>query len=216
MNLDLATTVAGLLPVISLLLAAAGGLLLIAALVALARARLWRFAWRGITGTVLLVVGLGFVGLHGYSRLTHEALVATISVRPTGAQRFEADFRFADGRTASYGLAGDELYVDARILKWKPSANLLGIHTLWSLERVAGRYRDLAQERSATRTVHPLSAAPMIDFFELRQRHAWLSPLYDAEYGSASFVPVTGPAELELRVTTSGLIIRPAGPGASS
>jgi hypothetical protein len=35
-----------------------------------------------------------------------------------------------------------------------------------------------------------------------------LAPVFDAEYGSATFVPVTGPAELEVRVSTSGLLIR--------
>lgn len=206
-------TLGGLLPVLALVVAGVGGILLCTALVALARARLWRFAGRAITGTVLLAAGLGFTGLHGYARLTHEESVASVSVQPLGPQRFEARFHFPDGRTARYELAGDELYVDARILKWKPAAQLLGLHTLWSLDRVAGRYRDLEQERNAVRTVHSINATPLIDFFELRRRHAWLSPFYDAEYGSASFVPVSGPTELALRVTTSGLIIRPAGPG---
>ena len=39
----------------------------------------------------------------------------------------------------------------------------------------------------------------------------WLAPFYDAEYGSASFVAVNGPAELELKVSTSGLVLRPVG-----
>jgi hypothetical protein len=36
--------------------------------------------------------------------------------------------------------------------------------------------------------------------------------LLDAEYGSATFIPVTGSAELELRVSTTGLLIREAKP----
>ena len=34
------------------------------------------------------------------------------------------------------------------------------------------------------------------------------APLLDAEYGSASYVAVTRPADLEVRVSTSGLLIR--------
>ena len=46
---------------------------------------------------------------------------------------------------------------------------------------------------------------------ELRSRYTFLAPLVDAEYGSATFVPVTHPAELELRVSTTGLLVRPVG-----
>ena len=45
--------------------------------------------------------------------------------------------------------------------------------------------------------------------FRLRSRFAALSMLVDAEYGSASFVPVRGPRAIEGRVATSGLLMRP-------
>ena len=51
-----------------------------------------------------------------------------------------------------------------------------------------------------------------VDLFGLRQRHAFLAPLLDAEYGSATYVPVTRPAELELRVSTTGLLLREVKP----
>jgi hypothetical protein len=46
--------------------------------------------------------------------------------------------------------------------------------------------------------------------FHLRQKYAFLTPLLDAEYGSGTFVPADKPAELEVRVSTSGLLIRKA------
>ena len=39
-----------------------------------------------------------------------------------------------------------------------------------------------------------------------------IAKVFDAQYGSATYVPVDGPAELELRVSTSGLLLRPASP----
>ena len=133
-------------------------------------------------------------------------------MRPLAPQRFSATIRLAQGGQETYELAGDEIYADAHILKWKPIANLLGLHTVYELDRVAGRYRDLEQERSAPRTVYSLGRKRPVDLFGLRQRHAFLEPLFDAEYGSASFVPVSGPAELELRVSTTGLLVRKAAP----
>jgi hypothetical protein len=52
--------------------------------------------------------------------------------------------------------------------------------------------------------------AHRLDLFALRKRSGWLGPLYDAEYGSASFVPVDRPMELEVRVSTTGLLLREA------
>jgi hypothetical protein len=202
-----------LIPLLALFSGLAGLWLLAASLVALLRARLGGFAWRVVSATVLLVAGLTGISLHGYHRLTHEALAATMTVAPTGPQRFDATLTLPDGRTRIYRLAGDEIYIDAQIVKWKPAANLLGVHTWWSLDRIAGRYRSIEQERSAERTLYSIGDdTRWVDLAGVRQRLAWLAPLYDASYGSASFVPVSGPARLEVRVSTTGLLIREAGP----
>jgi len=42
---------------------------------------------------------------------------------------------------ATYPISGDEIYVDARILKWHALANLLGLSTAYELDRVGGRFR---------------------------------------------------------------------------
>ncbi|MGB7540993.1 MAG: hypothetical protein WA373_09505 [Burkholderiales bacterium] len=197
-------------------LGALGAILILAGIASLLRLRPLRFALRTLTG--LLVLSLGGLagtiaaGLQGYRALTHEELAARLSVRPAGPQRFAATFRYPNGREATFALAGDEIYVDAHILKWKPLANVLGLRTAYELDRVAGRYHDIGQERSAARTVHSLAQDRPVDLFGLRRSHAFLAPLLDAEYGSATFVPVTQPAELELRVSTTGLLMREAGP----
>jgi hypothetical protein len=196
------------------LLAACGVIATVAGIVALAKARPLRFALRTLAGLLLLALGALAgaiaVGIQGYQELTREDVAARIVVRPTGAQHFTATVHFADGRVATFELAGDEIYVDAHILKWKPRMNVLGLHTAYELDRVAGRYHGIEQERSAARTVYPLSRDKPVDLFSLRRRYAFLSPLLDAEYGSATFVPVTQPAELELRVSSTGLLIREA------
>ena len=200
--------------VAAVLLAACGVIFTIAGIVALARARPLRFTIRTLFGMLLLaagaLAGTIAVGVRGYQALTHEHVAAHVSVRPVGPQRFTASFRYAEGGGATYELAGDELYVDAHILKWKPVMNLLGLHTAYELDRVAGRYHGIEQERSAPRTVYALSGDKPVDLFSLRRRYAFLSPLLDAEYGSATFVPASRPAEFELRVSTTGLLIREA------
>lgn len=161
-------------------------------------------SWAGLLGAV-------GVGIQGYRALTHEELAAVVITRPLGPQRFEARFEFPDGRAQRYEIQGDELYVDAQILKWKPVANLFGLHTAYRLERVAGRYADIDQERGAPRSVHALAADGAVDLFNLRRKYELLSPLVDAEYGSASYVTADRAQRFQLLVSTTGLLIRRTG-----
>ena len=195
-----------------------GGIFIIAGLAALRRARPLRFALRTLAGLLLLSVGglagaLG-VGLGGYRALTREDVAARIAVRPVGPQRFAATFLMPGRPEMTYELAGDAIYVDAHILKWTPRANVLGLHTAYELDRVAGRYDDIARERSGDRTIYSLIQAKPVDLFGLRRRYVFLAPLLDAEYGSGTFVPVTRPAVFEVRISTTGLLIREEKPEA--
>lgn len=189
---------------------------LVASLTALARLRPLPFVLRLAAGVLLLalgaLVGTLAVGTVGYRALTHEATAAVIRVQPIGPQRFSATLQLPDGSTQTFELAGDEIYVDAHILKWKPLATLLGLHTVYELDRIAGRYRSVSDEKAQPRTVYALGTDKPLDLFNLRKRYVLLEPLLDAEYGSASFVPVNKSADLEVRVSTSGLLIRERAP----
>ena len=191
-----------------------GAILIIVGLTALFSLHPLRFTTRTLLGLLLIALGLleGTItlGIQGYRALTREDLAARIAVRPSGPQRFSATLRFPDGRERTYLIAGDEIYVDARILKWHALANALGLHTAYELDRVGGRYREIDKERATSRTLYALARQKPVDLFDLRRRYAFLAPFFDAEYGSAAFVPVSEPAELELRVSTSGLLIRPS------
>jgi hypothetical protein len=147
-------------------------------------------------------------GLSGYRSLTREDLAVTVHTLPTGAQTFEARFVFPDGGEANYALAGDQFTVEARILKWHRWANLLGLHTAYELDRVTGRYARLEDEQRLPRTVFALGAERPIDLFAWRQRLPWLAPLVDAEYGSGTFTDVRRVATYEVRVSTTGLLVR--------
>jgi hypothetical protein len=197
---------------IAVLFVVLGVAMLIAAGAALRRRRPLRMSARLLLALVFLAgaaaSGAVALGVQGYRALTHEEIAAMVRTEPLGPNRFRAQFRFPDGREVSYTLNGNQLYVDARILKWHPWANILGLHTVYELDRVAGRYLDLAQEQQQPRTVQSLAPERRVDLFSLRQRYALLSPLLDADYGSATFAAADSPAQYEVRVSTSGLLIR--------
>jgi hypothetical protein len=184
--------------------------------VAAVRARRWTGgAARGLAGLLFLALaGLAaaiIVGLRQYRALTLEVLAATVTTEPAGPQRFRATILLPDKRLAMYDLAGDALYMDAHILKWHPWVNLLGLHTSYELDRVAGRYNEVSDERARPHTAYELARPAWIDLFAIARRHL-LGPLVDAEYGSAAFVAGTRPARYEVRVSTTGLLIRPVLP----
>jgi hypothetical protein len=127
---------------------------------------------------------------------------------PTGPQMFEARIVLPDGSEANYRLAGDQFAVEARILKWHAWANLLGLHTAYELDRVTGRYASIADERERPRTVFPLAPEHRVDLFAWRARLPWLAPLVDAEYGSSTFTRADRVASYQVRVSTTGLLVR--------
>jgi len=198
------------------ILLALGLILVLAGLTALFALRPLRFVTRMLLGLLLIALGLLegtiTIGIQGYRALTQEELAARISIRPYAPQRFTTRLEFPDGHVASYSLSGDEIYVDARILKWQPIVNMLGLTTAYELDRIGGRYRDVEQEKTAPRTLYSLGKEKPVDLFALRKRFPFLEHFVDATYGSAAFVPAAEAADLDLRVSTTGLLIRPAAP----
>jgi hypothetical protein len=198
-------------PMAALGLAVASGLLLVLG-VRTARGRPALAAAGGLAALALLaaaaVCAALAVSVHGYRALTREEVAAVVEIEPVAPQRFLARVTLADGRSRSFELAGDELYVDARVLKWSPWANLLGLHTSYALDRIAGRYVDIEAERRSPRTVHSLVDDGPLDAFVLRRKHELLAPLVDASYGSATFASAQRRTTLEVRVSTTGLLLR--------
>src|SRR5204862_307048 len=84
-----------------------------------------------------------------------------------------------------------------------------GLRTVYELDRVAGRYNAVADERTQPHTAYELGRSKPVDLFSMARRRL-LGPLVDAEYGSATFVAATRPAIFEVRGSTTGLLERRA------
>ena len=165
-------------------------------------------------GLLLLALGglgaMALVGMAGYRTLTREVLAATVVVERNREQVYTVLFTFPDGEERGFTIAGDELYVDAHILKWHPAANLFGLHTGFELDRISGRYRTIDDEQQSPRTVYQLRPERNIDLYAIAERFPFLAPALDAQYGSGTFVPLEDTGSYEVLVSTSGLLIRPA------
>jgi hypothetical protein len=167
----------------------------------------------GLSGLVLLLVAVLLVAvsvnLHTYARLTHESPVAEIRFQALGPQNFRAYITLSKSRAMIFNIRGDEWQMDARILKWRGIALLMGLDTVYRLDRISGRYSNIIQELTAVLTVYSLSEDRGIDLWALAQRHSRWIPLADAVYGSATYLPMADGAQYQIAVSVTGLLARP-------
>jgi hypothetical protein len=203
MSVNLATAVFGLL----------GCLFLIAAI---RRFRLRRMTGGFVAGTsalalfalavCALIIG---ASLKSYQRLTSEQSAGQLQLSRVGVHQYSGILTYPSGESAVFFLRGDEWQIDARLLKWKAAANLLGFDTVYRLERISGRYTAIEDERNQQRTVYDLNPPGQIDLWDLIHRyHSWI-PWFDALYGSATYLPMADKAQYAISVSQSGLVARP-------
>jgi hypothetical protein len=180
--------------------------------------RLWRRrvfpgCLEGLVGLLLLAIAALMaaisINLFTYDRLTHESIVAEINFHEIGPQHFGAVVKLKN-KDAILDLRGDEWQMDARVLKWRGIAILIGFDTLYRLDRLSGRYRDITQERTEKRTVYSLSEEEGLDLWTIARRYARWIPWVDALYGSATYMPMVGGASYTVSVSSTGLLARPS------
>lgn len=207
-------------------LAFAFGLAALLALFALLQVGGARRSWRSrrrAGATTRLVVSLVLLGcagfaalvgtaLLGWRRLAAEALVATIDTRALDAQRYAVGVELPDGTRHEVELDGDDWQLDARVIKWKTTAVVLGAPPLYRLERIGGRWHSIEQARSGPYTVHALAdPATSIDPWVLLRGLPDRVDMIDADYGSAAWLPMVDGGRYTVTLAASGgLVARPA------
>jgi len=174
-----------------------------------------------VSGTMYFAVGAAvlfaalaacFVTLNlvTYARLTHEQAAAHVTTRQLGERHYVVTVQEPRQPARHFELRGDEWQIDARVLKWRYLATVVGFDTAYRLERLSGRYSDVASERAGPRTVYSLAPETSLDLWSLVRRHHRYMPLADALYGSAAYVPMAEGAEYAVTVSASGLVVRPS------
>jgi hypothetical protein len=167
----------------------------------------------GLVGLLLLAIAALMVAismnLYTYDRLTHESTIAEVSFHEIGPQHFGAVVKLKN-RDQILDLRGDEWQMDARVLKWRGMAVLIGFDTLYRLGRLSGRYRDITQEKTGLRTVYSLSVEKGLDLWMIGRRCAHWIPWVDAVYGSATYMPMVDGGSYTVSVSSTGLLARPS------
>lgn len=160
----------------------------------------------GAIALVLLI--FLFFTTFGYKTANISVKVAEISIVPGQKQNFIAEVTWLDGNIDKYELTGDQLYIDAKILKWKNWLEFFGMRTWYELDRIGGRYISISDEQNKPRTIYELAVNKDYDLYQLRKKYSNLGIFVDAEYGSAVFLLADVPKKIELHVARSGLTIK--------
>ena len=199
--------------IIIFIIAALGVLVFFMGLCRLWRGKIITGCLEGLAGLLLLAISalvmVISINLSTYDRLTYEALVAEVEFRERAPQHFWAYVTFPHTRAAGYDLQGDEWQLDARILKWHGIAFVLGLDTVYRLERLSGRYRDIAQEKTAERTVYSLGDDCGLDLWSIVQKYGTWLPWVDTIYGSATYLPMVDRAQYSVTISAAALLARP-------
>ncbi len=167
-----------------------------------------------------LVLTLGFFlvllvlsNLYGYQRLTHEAPIADVFMQQLAPQQYRVSLSLSheEGDQLEFILNGDQWQLDARILKWKGWANLLGLDSFYQLERISGRYQDIDQARRLQPSVHDLRQPVRgLDIFRMKQLLRDKLAFVDALFGQGVYMPMVDGAHYQVSIGQQGLLVRPA------
>lgn len=176
----------------------------------------WFVGWlKGMFGILALVaavvLGLTALNLNGYRMLNQEVTVATISFDKIDKQVYKANV-VLEGSSVEmpFEIAGDLWQMDARIIKWKGPFAAAGGSPLYKLDRLQGRYYALEDERTRARSVYAISNPDIgFDLWNAFHKLSRYFPWFDAEYGSATYLPMADGALFSVRLTFVGMIARP-------
>lgn len=199
-----------------------GVLLFLTGIGHLFRRRLGRASAHLVVGAPLALAGTvaSFFGLNiqSYSRLTYEAPVATVRVQLVDQANslYDVTVTRADANVPPQvcRLQGDEWDISARVQKWQPWANVLGLDTTYTLDQLTNRYATAERGNGKPITACDIAGPPpAINAYVPK---SWLFWLFDhafveqRRFGSASFMPLAGGAEYRVMMTQSGLNAEPA------
>lgn len=213
---------------VPLVVAALGALIVFRGLGHFFGGRGGRAATHFVIGTPLAIVGfaLGLVALNAqsFARLSHENDVANVAVKAIDRERerYRITIQRLDipDMTQTCDIEGDEWELSARVQKWKPWANVLGLDTTYALDQIANKYFNAERANGRPVTACDLKGPPpAVNSYVPRSWLFWLIDQAYAEqrrFGSAAYMPNADGAVYKVTMTQSGLNAEPINPAASA
>ena len=176
----------------------------------------WFLGWlRGTLGLCLAVFAVLFVfvglDLTSYEKILTDKPVLTVSFTKQEDQRYIGTVvSIEEGGEEQYEIYGDQWQIDARVIRWRGMFQTFGMKPGYRLDRITGRYYSLEEERRKPRSVHQLTQSEYgLDMWRWVQENGRLMPIFDAVYGSATYLPMADGAIYQVSLSASGLVAKP-------
>lgn len=167
--------------------------------------------WSLVFVLLAALAALSATALLGYRRLASETEVATLATRQLAERRYEVRIEYPDGTRRSVELAGDQWQLDARVIKWRPAAVVLGAPALYRLDRLSGRVADARMASEAAPSLVALGDDYPLDLLDLKRLFPRWTGWIDADYGSAAYLPLVDGGRYRVSLAAAGgLVARPA------
>ncbi len=173
----------------------------------------------GLQGAVvfllLITALLIFSNLNTYQRLTYENEIVEVLIRKLARQNFQLVLihprrEGVESDPEYFSLYGDEWQLDTRIIKWKGWANAIGLDSYYQLDRLSGRFSKIEQANSSPPTAHRLGGEQKgMNIWKLKNLMKSKLPFLDAYYGQSVFVPMQDGAKFSVKLSQTGLVVRP-------
>lgn len=193
------------------------GLLAVLAIVVAARIlfnRSWFLGWlRGTFGLAFLalaaLVTVVAYDLLSYSPLPEDKPLLTLSFSADGPQRYRVSL-LEGGEERQVTLEGDLWQLDARLLRWKGLASLIGLQPGYRLEKLSGRFLAIEQQESARNALVTLAQSPYgIDLWRWLRLGQHDLFLFDPEAARVTYLPIADGAMFNVTLSPTGLLAKP-------
>ncbi len=161
----------------------------------------------GMASIGLLMLAVA-ANVYTYHRLTAEILVADIKIKQIAPNSYDLQLTEVGKQPLNFEVIGDEWQLDARFLRWRSWATLLGKEPMLRLERLSGRYSDIEQAKVAQRSLYALNPHPGLDVWKYAREYAEWLPFIDAYFGSSVYMPLIADGHYKVIATDGGLMVR--------
>lgn len=158
-------------------------------------------------GSILL--NLMFVALFtwSYNALTKETEIANIHFIKSNIDNNTFTAYIVNSKNiaiGNYEIYGNQWRIDAKFMKMKYWANIIGLDSRYALERFEGRYKNIEEQNSKRKFAYNLGEEVIIDSFTIFD---W-NPFIDTEYGSSTYKNIDVNRKYTVFKTQTGIIVR--------
>jgi hypothetical protein len=189
-----------------------GIILTLISVIMLLKRRMLLAALNGTAGFSLLslavILALVLLNIHTYQRLTSEIELAHVEIGARTPEGLPIKLQIDEDERVFY-IQAPEWQLDARFLKWKPWAYLLGSEPMVRLETLSGRQPGMRGGKGPE-SYPLLPDKPSLGDIGSMITH-WTG-MVDTYYGSSVYMPAVEGSDYRVTASVSGLVARAENP----